>query len=108
LATEFGARLILAHIIAGMEIYGPGPYQVDPSWTEALVNSAGHQLANLQQEVGTKAEVFIASGGVPKMLSHAAKQSTADVLIIGRPSVGRLHAAGYGIIRESSIPVLSV
>jgi len=108
LATEFGARLILAHIIAGMEIYGPGPYQVDPAWTEALVNSAGHQLANLQQEVGTKAEVFIGSGDVPKMLSHAAKQSTADVLIIGRPSGGRLRAAGYGIIRESSIPVLSV
>jgi len=108
LATEFGARLILAHIIAGMEIYGPGPYQVDPAWTEALVSSANRQLANLQQEVGTKAEVFISSGDVPKLLSHAAEQTSADVLIIGRPLSGRLRATGYGIIRESYVPVLSV
>ena len=108
MAAEFGAQLTLAHITAGMEIYGPGAYQVDPSWTEVLVNSAGRQLANLQQEAGTKAEVFIGSGDVPKLLSHAAKQSSADVLIIGRPSGGRLRATGYGIIRESYIPVLSV
>jgi nucleotide-binding universal stress UspA family protein len=108
MAAEFGARLTLAHITAGMEIYGPGPYQDDPSWTEALINSAGRQLANLQQEAGTKAEVFIGSGDVPKLLGQAAKQSSADVLIIGRPSGGRLRATGYGIIRESFIPVLSV
>ncbi|MBZ5698680.1 MAG: universal stress protein [Acidobacteriia bacterium] len=108
MAAEFGARLTLAHITSGVEIYGPGAYQVDPSVTEALVNSAGRQLANLQQEVGIKAEVFIGSGDVPKMLSHSAKQSSADVLIIGRPAGGRLRATGYGIIRESRIPVLSV
>jgi len=108
MAAEFEARLTLAHITSGMEIYGPGPYLVDPSWTEAIVSSANRQLANLQQEVGTKAEVFIGSGDVAKLLSHAAKQTSADVLIIGRPPSGRLRATGYGIIRESYIPVLSV
>jgi nucleotide-binding universal stress UspA family protein len=108
LAAEFGARLTLAHITSGTETYGPGPYQVDPSWTEALVNSANRQLANLQQEVGTKAEVFIGSGDVAKLLGHAAAQSSADVLVIGRPPSGRLRATGYGIIRDSSIPILSV
>ncbi len=108
MAADFGARLTLAHVTAGMEIYGPGAYQVDPSWTEALVKSASQQLAKLKQEVGTQAETFIGSGDVAKLLSEAAKQSDADVLIIGRPSGGRLHAAGYGIIRESHIPVLSV
>jgi len=108
LAAEFGARLTLAHITAGMEAYGPGPYQVDPSWTEALTSSANRQLASIQQEVGIKADVFIGSGDVPKTLSHAAMQSNADVLVVGRPSGGRLRAAGYGIIRESYIPVLSV
>ncbi|MGD0906776.1 MAG: universal stress protein [Candidatus Acidiferrales bacterium] len=108
MAAEFDARLTLAHIIAGEENYGPGPYQVDPSWTEALVSSANRQLASLQQEVGTKAEVFIGSGDVPKMLSQATMQTNADVLIIGRPSGGRLRASGYGTIRESYIPVLSV
>lgn len=108
MAAEFDARLTLAHIISGMEIYGPGPYQVDPSWAETLISSANRQLANLQQEVGTKAEVFIGGGDVSKQLSHAAVQSSADVLIIGRPPSGRLRATGYGIIRDSSIPVLSV
>jgi nucleotide-binding universal stress UspA family protein len=108
MAAEFDARLTLAHIISGMEIYGPGPYQVDPSWTEALVSSAKGQLANLQQEVGTKAEMFIGSGDVPKLLSHAAQQTSADVLIIGRPASDRLRATGYGIIRDSWIPILSV
>lgn len=108
MAAEFGARLTLAHITAGMEIFGPGPYQVDPSWTEALVSSASRQLANLQQEVGAKAEIFTGSGDVPKLLSHAADQTSADVLVIGRPSSGRLRATGYGIIRESHVPVLSV
>lgn len=108
MAAEFGARLTLAHITAGMEIYGPGAYQSDPSWTEAMTKSAGTQLAALQQELGTKADVFIGSGNVPKLLSYAAKQKNADVLIIGRPSGGRLRATGYGIIRESHIPVLSV
>jgi nucleotide-binding universal stress UspA family protein len=108
MAAEFNARLTIAHITAGMELYGPGPYQVDPSWTEALVSSASRQLKNLQQEVGTKAEVFIGSGDVPKMLSDAARQTSADVLIVGRPPRGRLRATGYGIIRESYVPVLSV
>lgn len=108
MAGEFEARLTLAHITSGMEMHGPDPSQVDPSWKEALVSSANRQLANLQQEVGTKAEVFIGSGDVPKVLSQAAQQSSADVLIVGRPSGGRLRATGYGIIRESYIPVLSV
>ena len=58
--------------------------------------------------MGAKAEVFIESGDVLKLLDQAAKQSEADVLIIGRPPQGRLRATGYGIIRESHIPVLSV
>jgi nucleotide-binding universal stress UspA family protein len=108
LAAEFDAHLTIANITAGMEVYGPGAYQSDPSWTEAITKTAGDQLAALQQEVGTKADVFIGSGDPPKQLSYAAKQTRADVLIIGRPSSGRLRATGYGIIRESHIPVLSV
>src|ERR1019366_7620499 len=66
MAAEFGARLKIVHITSGMEIYGPGAYQSDPSWTEVLATSAGRQIANLQQEAGTKAEVIIGSGDVPK------------------------------------------
>jgi nucleotide-binding universal stress UspA family protein len=108
LAAEFGARLTLAHITAGGDVYGPDGFDFGPAWREGLIRSAAEQIAKLQQEVGTNAEVFIQSGDVPKMLDQAAKQHEAEVLIIGRPPHGRLRATGYGIIRESHIPVLSV
>ena len=34
MAAEFGARLTLVHITAGVEIYGPGGSHVDPVWKE--------------------------------------------------------------------------
>ena len=108
LADEFGARLTLAHITAGGDVYGPDGFDFGPAWRKGLIRSAAEQIAKLQQEMGTKAEVFIESGDVLKLLDQAAKQNEADVLIIGRPPQGRLRATGYGIIRESHIPVLSV
>jgi nucleotide-binding universal stress UspA family protein len=108
LAAEFGARLTLAHVTAEVEVYGPDGFDFGPAWKERLISSATQEIANLQREMGTKAEVFIESGDVPKLLNQAAKQTEGDVLVIGRPSRGRLRATGYGIIRESRIPVLSV
>lgn len=108
MALDFGARLTLVHITAGKDIYGPDGFDFGPAWKEALISSASQKIAKLQQEIGTKAEVFIESGDVPMLLSQAAKQTEGDVLVIGRPSRGRLRTTGYGIIRESHIPVLSV
>ena len=65
----------------------------------------------LQREVGTQAEVIIDSGNVPELLNRAAERAKADVLVLGH-SPGRSHLGdngeGYGIIRESHVPVLSV
>jgi nucleotide-binding universal stress UspA family protein len=61
--------------------------------------------------MGTKAEVIIDSGNVHEALNRAAEQAKADVLVVGHlPSGGHLgeNGSGYGIIRESQIPVLSV
>ena len=76
-----------------------------------MVGMATEEIAKLQQYVGTNAEVIVDSGNVPQLLNRAAGQTKADVLIIGRIP-GRSHLGdngeGYGIIRESRIPVLSV
>ncbi len=66
IAAEFGARLTLVHVTAGVEIYGPGGSHVVPEWKEALVGYATKEIAKLQQDVGTKAEVIIDSGDVHK------------------------------------------
>ena len=62
IATEFGARLRLVHITASVEIYGPGGAHVVPEWKEALVGYATKEIAKLQQDVGTKAEVIMIAG----------------------------------------------
>ena len=111
MAAAVDATLTLVHITVGVEIYGPGGFHIDPVWKAAIVGFATEEIAKIQQDVGTKGEVIIDSGNVPELLSQAAKQTKADVLVIGhKPLRGHLgdNGNGYGIIRESTIPVLSV
>jgi nucleotide-binding universal stress UspA family protein len=111
MAAEFGARLTLVHITASVEIYGPGGSHVLPEWKEELVGYATKEIAKIQEDVGTQAEVIIDSGDVHKLLNRAAEQAKSDLLVIGHmPSGGHLGAngSGYAIIREAHIPVLSV
>jgi nucleotide-binding universal stress UspA family protein len=111
MAAAVDATLTLVHITSSVEIYGPGGSHVDPVWKERIVDSAAEEIAKLQQDVGTKAEVIIDSGNVPELLNRAAERTKADVLVIGHIP-GRSHLGdngnGYGIIRASQIPVLSV
>jgi nucleotide-binding universal stress UspA family protein len=109
MAAEFGAHLTLANVTAGVELWGPGGSYVDQRWKEELVGNASQQMAKLQQDTGIKADVFIGSGDVPKVLSQAAKQTKADLLVTGcYPYGGHLRTHGYGIICAVPIPVLSV
>jgi nucleotide-binding universal stress UspA family protein len=111
MASAVDATLTLVHITTGVEVWGPGGSYVDSVWKEKIVGNAIKVIAKLQQEVGIKADVVIDSGNVPKLLSRAAEQTNADVLVIGH-SPGRSHLGdngeGYEIIREARIPVLSV
>ena len=109
MAAEFGAQLTLANVTAGVEFWGPGGNYVNEKWKAELVGSASEQMVKLQQDTGIKAEVFIGSGDVPKVLSQAAKQTKADLLVTGcYPYGGHLRTHGYGIICAVPIPVLSV
>jgi len=109
IAAEFGARLTLAHVTAGVELWGPGGTYVDQKWKEELVGDASQRIAKLQQDMGIKADVLIRSGDVPKVLSQAAKQTKADLLVTGcYPYGGNLRIHGYAIISVVPIPVLSV
>ncbi len=111
IAEEFGARLTLVHITGGVEIYGPGTPHIVPEWKAEVVGYATREIAKLQEDLGTKAEVIIDSGNVCKLLNRAVDQTKGDVLVIGHmPSGGHLgeNGSGYAIIRESHIPVLSV
>jgi nucleotide-binding universal stress UspA family protein len=108
-ANEFGARLTLAHVTPGVEIYGPGGYHVLADMKQELVDGARKRMCKLQEEVGTKGEVFIGTGDIPKVMSQAAKETKADLLVVGSRSLDhRFGNTAYGIIRESHTPILSV
>lgn len=109
MAAEFGARLTLANVTASAEIWGPGGNYANPRLRQELIDDAAQQLARLQKDAGTKAEVFIGSGDVPKVLSQAAAQTKADLLVTEcYPYGGNLRIHGYAIICAVPIPVLSV
>lgn len=109
MAAEFGARLTLAHVTAGVELWGPGGNYVNPEWRAALVGDASQRIAQLQQDMGIKAEVFIGSGDARKVLSQAVTRTKADLVVNGcYPYGGNLRIHGYAIISAVPIPVLSV
>jgi nucleotide-binding universal stress UspA family protein len=109
MAAEFGARLTLANVTASVEFWGPGGHYVNEKLKEELVSDASERMSKLQQDTGVKADIFIGSGDVPKVLSQAAKQTSADLLVSGcYPYGGHLRTHGYGIICAVQVPVLSV
>jgi nucleotide-binding universal stress UspA family protein len=111
IAAQFDAQLTLVHITAGVQTYGPGGSHVVPEWKEVLVGNAAEEIAKLQRDAHTDAQVIIDSGNVHKLLHRAAEQAKSDLLVIGHlPRGGHLGAngSGYAIIRDSRIPVLSV
>ncbi len=109
LAAKFGARLTLAHVTAALELWGPGGNVIDHAWEKVILGNAAQQMVRLQQETGVKAETFIGSGEVPKVLNQAALQTKADLLVTGcYPYGGHLRTHGYGIICSVQVPVLNV
>ena len=109
MAAKFGARLTLANITASVEFWGPGGGYVNEKLKDELVGDATAQMSKLLQDTGVQADVFIGSGDVPKVLSQAARQTSADLLVTGcYPYGGHLRTHGYGIICAVQIPVLNV
>ena len=80
---------------------GAGGYRetVNEKWKAELVGDVSEQMSWLQRDTGIKADVFIGSRDVPKVLSQAAKQRSADLLVTRcYPYGGHLRTHGYGII----------
>jgi len=113
-ASEFAqaweARLILIHATPAIRTRGDQTTSADCQ--KPLVDEAAAEIQGLQQRVATGAEVMIEDGDAPDVVSNAAAQVHADLLVIGRGSAsgvfGRLRTNAYSIIRQSPCPVVSV
>jgi nucleotide-binding universal stress UspA family protein len=101
-ASAVGAKLSLVHVLSDS-----GSAKVHSAEEE----KARYNIAELQKSVGSNAMLHIVRGPVKHALVEAARQWSADFLILGRPqseSFGRLRDVSYGVIRDALCPVLSV
>jgi nucleotide-binding universal stress UspA family protein len=102
-AAAAGARLSLIHVIEGS---GSGTHSGNAEEEEVR-----HRIGELQKAVGCEAMLRVVRGPVKDALADVARQSTADVMIVGRPqseSLGRMRDFTYGVVRDSPFPVLSL
>lgn len=110
LARAFDARFSVVHATPSIEVKA-GEY-FDPEWRQHLVGEARREIARLQQQAGSSAEVIIEAGDAPRVVAGVADRIKASVLVIGRGSAtgifGRLRTNAYAIIRQSPCPVASV
>jgi nucleotide-binding universal stress UspA family protein len=101
-ASAAGAKLSLIHVLrncGSAKLYC------------AEEEKARQHITELQNSVGCNAMLHIVRGSVKDALLDAARQWSADVLIVGRTQLeflGRLRDLTYGVIRDAPCPVLSV
>jgi nucleotide-binding universal stress UspA family protein len=108
-AAAFDARLTVIHASTQLE---PVIGVVHDLEFRAQISKAIHeQVSELIERTGIKSESKVAPGEPSKAVTTAAEEIGADVLVIGRTPdglLGRLRTNAYGIIRQSSCPVVSV
>ena len=108
LASELDAALRLVHVDPRLE---PADQQDLEKYQNKILADANRRIHELQSAAGTRAEVLVQPGNIPRSVSDAADQVEADLLVIGKgggAGPGRLGLNTYGIIRESRRPVVSV
>ena len=101
-ASSAGAELSLLHAIHSSKLASELQEQ----------QNARQRLAELQSTVGSNTSVSVAVGEIKQTLLDAARQASADVLVIGRgfhaSGLGRMRDLTYTLIRDSPCPVVSV
>ena len=103
-AAEVGATLSLVHVIPAV-----GASAADLTSVEQA--AARLQLSHLANSAGFDGKANIVAGAVKETLLHAAAESHADVLVVGRSArsgaLGRMRDLAYALVRDSVCPVVS-
>jgi nucleotide-binding universal stress UspA family protein len=108
-ASELDAALFLVHVEPRLE--SPGEEYYSHEYYRGVLEEAKRRMEQLQNAAGTRAQILIEGGNIPRAVCAAVKEVEADLLVIGRgggTGPGRLGLNAYGIIRESPCPVVSV
>ncbi|HEX3435576.1 MAG TPA: universal stress protein [Pseudacidobacterium sp.] len=111
-ASEVGAKLTIIHAIQAEDRELPIRLDLEEELHSGERLKTFEEIAELQKRVGLNAPVRVAVGNVKAALLEIARQSDADVLMIGRsPELGeegRLRDLTYVMVRDSPFPVMSI
>jgi len=111
-SSEAGAHLRIIHAIPGNDPNLPVLLDLEEQIQSAERLQALERMDALQRKVGSHALVRITIGPVKAALIEAIRRSDADALIVGRSPQsglqGRLRDLTYSLVRDSSVPVISI
>ncbi len=106
------ARLTILHAVQSADKSLPVQLDLEEQLQSTERRAAAERIAELERKIGLEAPVRIAVGSIKDALLQAARQSDADVLMIGRNphpgAAGRLRDLTYAVVRDSPFPVLSI
>ncbi len=95
-AAEAGAHLCVLHAVQGEDSKRPIALHLEEQVHSVEKRDATSRITELLQSIGSDAQVRVAVGSVKEALLETARQSDADVLIIGRSP----RSGSYGRLRD--------
>lgn len=111
-AAQARGKLSIIHAVQAGETDLPLQLTLREELHSIEKQEATRRIADLQRMVGMDVPARVAVGSVKEALLEAARESDADVLMIGRShqdgSHGRMRDLTYAIVRDSPFPVLRV
>jgi nucleotide-binding universal stress UspA family protein len=112
LSQQFDAQLAVVHATPPLNgaYYG---YGIEEEYAEAMVAQARKRIDELQDATASHIDqVYITAGAPWKIVSCAARQFDAELLVMGRHSAagvaGFLRPNAYSILREVPCPAISI
>jgi nucleotide-binding universal stress UspA family protein len=110
-ADEANCKLTIIHAVKTQD--SPrAEHALDGECRSTAEREARRRIVELQEAMGTDSAVHIAAGHAKEALLEAARQSDADVLMLGRSpqagAFGRMRDLTYAMARDSPCPVLSI
>ncbi|MEO7166745.1 MAG: universal stress protein [Chthoniobacterales bacterium] len=117
LATRFGARLHLMHVVSPPVIVSPRPVRIPPAYSEEAIAARALQgMKKLASELSLPARsspYTVRSGAPVEEINKAAREIDADLIAIGTRGYTGLKRAFLGstterVVRQAPCPVLVV